>query len=130
MATITAKLTLDSTNVSTNEALNLSITDSLTVGPPNVGISQVACEVSGGAVVALKPSGSANQYVYIKNTGYQSDGTTATTNSLSVKFASTEGLRIGAGEFAFLPVKSDVVINVISSSSQTILVEYGYWTAA
>jgi len=130
MATITAKLTLDSTNVSTNEGLNLSITDSLTVGPPSIGISQIAVAVTGGSDTALVPSGAANQYVYIKNTGYQSDGTTATTNQLSVKFASTEGLRIAAGEFAFLPSKSDVVINAVSSGSHTILVEYGYWTAA
>jgi hypothetical protein len=130
MATLTPTLTLVSTDAITDESLGLSVTDTLTIGAPSTGMSKVATAASGGSVVALVPTGSANQYVYIKHTGYQSDGSTATTNQLSVKFASTEGLRLAAGEFTFFPSKSDVVVNVISASSHTILIEYAYWTAA
>ena len=130
MATLTPTLKLESTDISANETLGLSVTDTLTVGTPSQGMSKVATAASGGSVVALVPSGSDNQYVYIKHTGYQNDGSTATTNQLSVKFASQESLRLAAGEFAFFPSKSDVVVNVISSSSHTILIEYAYWTKA
>ena len=129
MATLTPTLTLTSSDASADETLSLSVTDALTVTAPHVGMSKVACEASSGSVVALKPSGSANQYVYIKHTGKQSDGSTATTNQLAIKFASTESLRLAAEEFAFFPAKSDVVVNAISSSSHTILIEYAYWTA-
>tara|TARA_R100001244_G_scaffold112790_1_gene83493 strand:+ start:395 stop:784 length:390 start_codon:yes stop_codon:yes gene_type:complete len=129
MATLTPTLTLTSTDL-TSDALSLSVTDSLTASIPFIGPSKIAIAASGGSVTALVPSGSDNQYVYIKHTGYQNDGSTATTNQLSVKFASQESLRLAAGEFAFFPSKSDVVVNVISSSSHTILIEYAYWTKA
>jgi hypothetical protein len=128
MATLTPTLTLASTDV-TSDTLSFSVTDSLTVVAPIVGISKITAEASTGSVVALVPSGSANQYVYISHTGFQGDGTTATTNQLSVLFTSTEGLRIAAGEFAFFPSKSSVVVNVQSSGSHTILLEYAYFTA-
>ena len=129
MATITPKLTITSTTAVTGETLNISVDDQLTVVSPIVGLSVVDAEVTSGSVTAIKPSGSANQYVYVKHTGYQADGTTATTNQLVIKFASTESLRLAAQEFAFFPCKSDVVVNIISSSSQVIKTEYAYWTA-
>ena len=130
MATLAPTLTLTSTTLTTDN-LNLSVSDSLTVGHPFIGVSKVAIAVSGGTATVLKPSGSANQYLYIKHTGYQTDGSTATTNQVAVELGgNTDLLRIAAGEFAFFPVKSDVVVEALSSSSQTILVEYAYWTAA
>jgi len=129
MATITPKLTITSTTAVTGETLNISVDDLLVVASPIVGMSVVDAEVTSGSVTAIKPSGSANQYVYIKHTGFQADGTSATTNQLVVKFASTESLRLAAGEFAFFPCKSDVVVNVISSSTQVVKTEYAYWTA-
>ena len=129
MATLTATLSLTSTDA-TSETTSLTEIKAITVGSPIIGISRVSVAVSGGSDVAIVPSGAANQYVYIKHTGFQSDGSTVTTNQLSVKFASTEGVRISAGEWAFLPSKSDVVVNLISSSTETILVEYAYWTGA
>ena len=68
MATLNATLTLSSTDAS-SDTLSLTVTDSLTIGPPSTGVSRIALEASTGSVVALKPSGSANQYTYIKHTG-------------------------------------------------------------
>ena len=130
MATLTPTLTLVSANTSADETLSLSVTDSLDIGAPTRGMSKIATNATGGADIAIVPSGVANQYVYIKHTGFQADGSTATTNQLSVKFASTEGIRLAAGEFAYFPSKSDVVVNIISSGSHTVLVEYAYFTAA
>ena len=129
MATLTSTLTLVSTDATT-DALSLTASSALTVGPPQVGISKVAAEASGGSDTAIKPSATANQYLYIKHTGKQGDGSTATTSALVVKAGSTTILVVGADEFAFLPVKNDVVINIVSSSAHTILTEYAYWSAA
>lgn len=130
MATLTAAVTLTSTDATT-DALSLSISKSLTVGPPSIGVSKTAIEAAGGTATVLKPSGSANQYLYIKHTGYQADGTTATTNQITVELdGNTDLLRIAAGEWAFFPVKSSIIAEALSSSTHLILIEYAYWTAA
>ena len=129
MATMNAAITLTSTDATT-DALSLTVTDTLTIGAPSVGVSKTAIAVSGGTASVLKPSGSANQYFYIKHTGFQTDGTTATTNQVAVELGgNTDLLRLAAGEWAFFPVKSDVVVEALSSSSHLILIEYAYWTA-
>ena len=135
-------LTLESNSGSTgafeDAAISLSVTDELTIANPIVGISKIQAEASSGSLVTIKPSGSANQYVYIKNTGFQADGTTATTNQLSVFFNGTdtdgdtntlESLRLAADEFAFFPCMSNKVVQIRSSSSHVILTEYAYFTA-
>jgi len=130
MATLTAALTLTSTDATT-DALSLLVTKSLTIGPPAIGISKTAIAVAGGTATVLKPSGSANQYLYIKHTGFQADGTTSTTNQVTVELGgNVDLLRIAANEWAFFPVKSDVVAEALSSSTHLILIEYAYWTAA
>jgi len=130
MATLTPTLTLVSANTSADETLSLSVTDSLDIGAPTRGMSKIATNATGGDDITIVPSGAANQYVYIKHTGFQADGSTATTNQLSVKFASTEGIRLAVGEFAYFPSKSDVVVNIVSSGAHAILVEYAYFTAS
>ena len=66
MATITSKLTLDSTTVSANETLGLSVVDTLTTTSPSVGLSQVILTT---ATTDLVPtSSSAVVYFYAKNT--------------------------------------------------------------
>ena len=129
MATLTPTLTLAGTAADFGAALSLSVTDSLTVGNPTVGISKIVAPATGGSEVEIKPTGSANQYTYVKHTGYQADGTTATTNQLSVLFGATDTIRLAAEEFAFFPCKSDVTVSVESTSSHAIQVEYAYFTA-
>ena len=129
MATLTPKLTLESTDI-TNDNLSLAVSDSLTVGPPSIGISKVAINVAGGADITLVASSAGNKYVYIKHTGYQSDGTTASNNEIVVDFGTTDSIRLNAGEFAFFPAKASTAITAVSNHTSTILVEYAYWTAA
>ena len=129
MATLTPTLTLVSTDVTT-DALSLSVTDALTVGAPSIGISKVAIAVAGGSDTTLVASSAGNKYVYIKHTGFQSDGSTASNNEIVVDFGTTDSIRINSGEFAFFPAKASTAITAISNHTSTILVEYAYWTAA
>ena len=130
MATLNATLTLASTDAS-SDTLSMTVTDSLTVGAPSVGISRVAIAASGGSDTALKPAGSAgNHYFYIKHTGKQGDGTTDATGAVLLKLASTSLSVLVPGEISFFNVINSGVINAIATDSHTILVEYGYWTKA
>ena len=131
MATLTPTLTLASTDATSDTDMSFTVTGSLTVGQPHVGLSKTVAAADCGTATVLVPSGSANQYTYIKHTGYQADGTTATTNQLTIELGTdTDKLRLAAGEFCFFPAKSDVVVEVLSSSTHVILLEYAYWTAA
>ena len=131
MPTLTPKLTLTSSDHVTGETLGLSVDDSLTVGPPSIGISRVILEAGSGSVTEIKPAGSAgNHYLYVKHTALQGDGSTTATNAIVLKLASTSLSVIQPGEFCFFNVINSGVINAISSSSETIILEYAYWTKA
>ena len=128
MATLTPTLTLASSDA-TSDALALSVTDSLTVTNPSIGISKVATAVAGGSDVTIVASSASNKYVYIKHTGYQADGSTSSSNEVVVDFGTTDSIRLNAGEFAWFPAKANTAITVISNHTSTNLVEYAYWTA-
>ena len=129
MATLTPTLKLESTDAA-SDALSFSVTDSLTVGPPAIGLSKVAIAAGGGSDTTLVASSAGNKYVYIKHTGYQSDGSTATSNEVVIDFGTTDSIRISSGEFAWFPAKASTAITAVSNHTSTILVEYAYWTAA
>ena len=130
MATLNATLTLASTDA-TSDNLSMTVTDSLTTGQPSVGLSKTAIAVSGGTASVIVPAGAGNQYVFIRHTGYQQDGSTATTNQVTIEIGgNTDLLRLAAGEWCWFTSKSDEAIECLSSSSQTILIEYAYWTQA
>ena len=76
----------------------------------------------------LIPSSAGIKYAYVKHTGKQTDGSTATTNNLIINFAGTAGLSLGPEEFAFFPAQASTEITGISSSSHTVLVECAYYT--
>ena len=142
MATLTPTFTLSSTagstGVSEDATLALSVTNTLTVTDPAIGISRVACTVTGGATIIL-PSGTATRFLYIKNIGFDADDV-ATTAHLKVETG--DGARIielAADEVCWLPYKNEAggIIQLEASatlpdgataSSGTIIAEYGYWT--
>jgi len=132
MAVLKPTLTLTGTADDLGTTLSLSETPTggeSTIVAPMIGVSKMVAPASGSTEENIVPSGTDNQYTYIKHTGFQADGTTATTNQLSVLFGAVDCIRLKAGEFAFFPCKSDVLVNVESSSSHAIQVEYAYWTA-
>ena len=126
MATLTTKLTLNSS--ATSDTLNVSATSTLTVTDPIQGLSKIAIEGSAGSDTTLVASSAGNKYVYIKHTGYQSDGSTATSNEVVVDFGTTDSIRLSTGEFTFFPAKASTAITGIASGLTTIVVEYAYWT--
>ena len=118
MATLISKLTLSSTNA-TSDTLNITVTGTLSVGEPSVSLSRIS--VATDAATNLRStSDSSITYCYLKNMD--------TTNVITAK---TDGgvafLDLSPGEFAFIPVKGGVGIEVQADTAACIL-EYGYWT--
>lgn len=141
MATLKPTLTLTSTSgssgVSEDASLALSVTDTLTVTDPMVGISRISCNTTGGNQVIL-PSVDITRYVYIKNTGLDGDDA-ATTASLKVETG--DGARVidlSADEFCFFPHHAETAgiiqleansLNADGTSATgTVIAEYAYWT--
>jgi len=120
MATLTAKLTLTSSDA-TSDALSLSVSDTLTTTNPQINVARISCPHD-SATQVLTTSQSAITYVYLKNTD--------TTNIITVK---TDGAvsfsDLGPGEFMFFPLKGAVGVEVQANSAACIM-EYGYWTKA
>ena len=128
MATLIPTLTLISSDA-TSDALNFTVTDSLTTGSPILSLSRTAAEASSGSGVALLASSIAgNKYFYIKHTALQSDGSTASTGDCIVSIAGNDSIRLAPGEFGFFPIKASLSLSVQSNTSHTIIVEYAYWT--
>jgi len=132
MATLTPTLTLTSTagssGVSEDASLALSVTNTLTVTDPMVGVSRVACTATGGDNIIL-PSVDATRYLYIKNTGLDaSDAATTAT----VKVETGDGARVidlATDEFCFLPHHAESAgIIQLEASADTVIAEYAYWT--
>ena len=133
MATLTPTLKLESTDATT-DTLSLTKTDSVNVGTPIIGPARKVAAASGGTKIDIDATGGGNKYVYILHTGKQNDGATSTTNTLTVCLK-TGGTVYDIGvlkaeEFMYIPVLSANLIQVVSSSTHTIQVEYAYWTAA
>ena len=132
MATLTPTLNLVSTagtdGVSEDATLSLSITDTLTVTDPSIGVSKIACTTTGNDTEILS-SVDVTRYVYIKNTGLDASDV-ATTATIKVETA--DGYRIidlAADEFCFLPHHAEAAgILQLEASADTVVSEYAYWT--
>tara|TARA_R110002167_G_scaffold109480_1_gene279261 strand:- start:113 stop:475 length:363 start_codon:yes stop_codon:yes gene_type:complete len=117
MGTLTAKLTLSSNNATT-DVLNLSVTDTLTITTPSVGLSRLTITTADDQEL-VDNALSGVFYLYFKNlddTNFVILQTTA-----SVQYA-----RVGPGEFAFFAVNDS---NGLEARADTAScnVEYAYW---
>ena len=121
MATLTAKLTLTSSNA-TSDALNLSATDTLTVGEPIVNISRISLVGDATASDVLTATNSTTTYVYVKNTD--------ATNHIKLYTGASElfGI-IWPGQFSFFSIIDGEGLKVQANTGNSIL-EYAYWTKA
>ena len=126
--TLTLESTGGSTGVSEDASLSLSVTDTLTVTDPMVGISRVACTTTGNATIIL-PDLDTTRYIYIKNTGLDA-ADVATTATIKVEIANnTRIIDLGADEFCFFPHKAENSgLIQLEASADTVIAEYGYWT--
>ena len=128
--TLTLESNSGSTGVSEDSSLSLSVTDTLTVTDPTVGISRVACTTTGNDTVIL-PDVDVIRYVYIKNTGLDASDT-ATTATIRVEISdNTRIVELGADEFCFFPHKTESSGGLrLEASGDTVIAAYGYWTKA
>ena len=117
MATLTAKLTLESTDA-TSDTLDVSVTDSLTTTNPSVGVSRAVITTADNQEL-VDDSVSGVRYFYAKNTD--------TTNFVILQTtASVQYARLGAGEFCFFPINDGAGLEARADTASCVL-EYAYW---
>jgi len=119
MATITPKLTLTSTDLlsqNLNLSISTSITASHTTGLARAPITSTAIGTASGQVTLYTADDyAAVAYLYIKNT----DSTA--TDYIYVYTGSNIWLKLGGGEFAFLPMVADDTLKAYAATSGTIV---------
>ena len=117
MATLNAKLVLTSSDIS-SDALDLTVTDALTVGEPSVGVSRLTITTADNQELVDEAT-SGVFYFYAKNTD--------TTNFVILQTtASVQYARLSPGEFAFFPVNDGNGLEARADTASCIL-EYAYW---
>jgi hypothetical protein len=119
MATLTPTLTFTSTDTA-NDALALTVTDSLTVTTPSENASRTS--IATGSAQALIASNSSFQYIYVKN----ESGTNAT-DFLQVKLGGNALIRLDVGEFCYMPLYNGHAVTAEAYGGACV-VEYAYWT--
>jgi len=118
MATLTATLTLGSSNTISNESLALTISKDHTVEKPLVNSGSVLATAAGAVAVFAATAGV--RYVYAKNTD----------NSNSADLQRTAGpsvVSLGPGEFCFLPWVSSTGLSAQGIGGD-VTVEYAFFT--
>ena len=117
MATLNAKLVLTSTDAS-SDALDLTVTDALTVGAPQIGVSRTTITTADNQEL-VDESTSGVFYFYAKNT--DSTNFVILQTTASVQYA-----RLSPGEFAFFPVNDGNGLEARADTASCVL-EYAYW---
>jgi hypothetical protein len=111
MATLTPTLTLASNDISTTEALNLTITDQITVSGP---CTTVIVPVSTNAKTIVT-AGTSASIVFVYNTSanivFMSYGTPTISSSQ---------MKLGPGEFALIPHSTGTDLKAIAGSSSNL----------
>jgi len=129
MATLTPSLTLTSTDA-TSDTLSFTVDDTLTIAPPQQSISMVVASTTGGSNI-IKPAGTAVAYMYVKHTGFQTDGTTASTDNCDIEDTDNVAfIRLAPGEFAFFPYnKAGANVGVqLQMTGSNARIEYAFFT--
>ena len=118
MATLTPTLTLTSSDA-TSDTLSLSVTDTLTVTTPSIGISKIVITTADNQEL-VDEAVSGISYFYAKNTD--------TTNFVVLQTtASVQYARLSPGEFCFFPVNDGNGLEARADTASCVL-EYAYWT--
>jgi len=129
MATLTPTLTLTSTDATTDQ-LSFSVTDSLSVTAPHVGLAKIAVTNVGANNIIQPATDGQTYYVYVKHTGVDSTGSAVTT-TLNIELTGDVVIgKLAAGEFMFMPVGGHSLGVQLQTSSGTIVAEYAYYTKA
>jgi hypothetical protein len=119
MATLTAKLTLTSSDTGTS-ALDATTTSVLTVTTPSANIARTSIATS--SAQALVASNAAFSYVYIKNVSG-----TGTDPWVQILLDGDSKFKLRVGEFIFIPLYTAQAITA-EAYVGACTVEYGYWS--
>ena len=123
MATLTAKITLTSTDLLT-DSLSLTVSNNLTVLQGGIFRSTVSATAVGASATTIYTADdyAAPCYIYVKNT----DATA--TDYLYVYDDTSTGdpveLKLSGGEWAWMPTNADKTLRVYAATTGTV-VEYG-----
>ena len=117
MATLKPTLSLSSTDA-TSDALSFSVTDSLTVTDPSVGLSRKTITTADNQEL-VDEAESGIFYFYAKNTDASNFVVLQTT-------ASVQYARLSPGEFCFFPVNDGNGLEARADTASCVL-EYAYW---
>jgi len=127
MATLTPILTLSSSDT-TVDNLSFTVTDSLTVKHPHVGLSKVSVTTTGADTVIV-PNLDARRYFFLRHTGVDTNGSDVSTD---IKVEETDEnwfSRLAPGEFLWVPLNADGAHKIqLETTGGTIVAEYAYWT--
>jgi len=127
MATLTPTLTLVSTDLSDDE-LNFSVTDSLTVTAPHIATARTSVTTTGANNIIQPATDGQTYYVYVKHTGLDAGGSAVST-TLGIELTGDVVIgKLAAGEFMFMPVGGHSLGVQLQSSGGTIVAEYAYFT--
>tara|TARA_R100000458_G_scaffold32055_1_gene29383 strand:+ start:175 stop:543 length:369 start_codon:yes stop_codon:yes gene_type:complete len=117
--TLNTTLTLSSTDA-TSDTLNMTVTDSLSVGAPLQSVARVSVLHTGATELLNVTDNTADTYVYLKNM----DSTNYVV--LQTSAGTAYGI-LHPSEISFFAVQGERGLKVLANSA-TCIVEYGYWT--
>jgi len=90
MATLNATLSLTSTDVSSSQ-LSFTVTDALTVGTPNIGMSREVATIT--SPTTLVPATTGTKYCYVKHLGVKSNGVSTSLNNVNIQTVTAAPVR-------------------------------------
>tara|TARA_R100001591_G_scaffold71733_1_gene80065 strand:- start:541 stop:960 length:420 start_codon:yes stop_codon:yes gene_type:complete len=137
MAQLNNSLSLKGTSTDLGSTLALTVSDVLSIGAPQRNVSKEKVPGHGGSSTHLNllttADSSTVMYVYLKHSGFQSDGTTASTDNLIIKNGDNICIaQLAPLEFMFIPFLDNAKVQTLdafsSHTSQGITVEYAYFT--
>ena len=121
MATVTAKITLTSTDLTT-DSLSAEVTNSLSCTEGGLTRKNITATGSGSAqTIAAASEYAVGSYVYVKNT----DSTS--TDYIIIRSSSADHIQLAGGEWAWFPWVTDADLQVYASTASTVL-EYGIFS--
>ena len=129
MATLTPTLTLTSTDA-TSDQLAFSVTDSLSVTAPHIGLAKISVTTTGANNIIQPATDGQTYYVYVRHTGVDASGSDVTTTCNIELTGDVVIGKLAAGEFMFMPVGGHSLGVQLQASSGTIVAEYAYFTKA
>ena len=129
MATLIPTLTLSSTDATT-DLLNFSVTDTLSVTAPHIGLAKTSVSTTGANNIIQPATDGQTYYVYVRHTGVDASGSDVTT-TLNIELTGDVVIgKLAVGEFMFMPIGGHSLGVQLQASSGTIVAEYDYFTKA